>query len=155
RRGRPRGSWLPGCPGRRAYYCPARWPPASRRCCSPRFLPAFLLLEVAAGDDPHVAEVVRDRGLRLVHGDLRGVCTAEGDNAVGDGGGERFDQVDALLLHHGDGDIRQVHVGDRVSEVIRSRGGGEVRPDDDVHFEVLAFILLEIVDPVVAKGLQS
>src|SRR5699024_11411386 len=105
--------------------------------------------------DPYVAEVVRDRGLRLVHGDLRGVCPTEGDDAVGDGGGERFDEVDALLFHRGDGDVRQVHVGDRVGEVIRGRGGGEVRPDDDVHFEVLAFILLEIVDPVVAKGLQA
>src|SRR5699024_11476481 len=79
-------------------------------------LPASLLLEVATGDDPHVAEAVRDRGLRLVHGDLRGVCTAEGDNPVSDGGGARLNQVDALLLHHGDGDIRPVHVGDTVSE---------------------------------------
>src|SRR5699024_5148089 len=118
-------------------------------------LPASLLLEVATGDDPHVAEAVRDWGLRLVHGDLRGVCPAEGDDPVSDGGGERFNQVDALLLHHGDGDIRQVHVGDRVSEVIRSRGGGEVRPDDDVHLEVLSLGLLEVVDPVVAKGFQA
>ena len=93
--------------------------------------------------------------MRLVQRDLDGEHPPVGQHPVRDARGDGLDEVVRLARHDRRRALGQLAVVQRVDEVVRSGGGGEIHPHGDVDDEVLPVAALVVEDAVVAAHPQA